>query len=241
MHVGDISFINIKGNSKPYGSEVIKVHRLLKNEVPHNEYALITESVLESSSGNSSNIDMKPLIGKYDFGEINYNYYSLSEHKPSRDSSMAKKLPAANIILSKEVVISAPIEEVYENLTNFSIKSKWQPGIKSMRFNPKEINRSGSKHQCIFDNFQIEFETFKVNSDGSFAYSFGEITKDIPLFESAANIYKLSKETETSALVRIEFWSNAKGWKKLAVPFLKKRFTKNLKSLLHALKEYSEN
>ena len=41
VHYGDIQFITVKDSKKPYGSNVIKVHRLLKNEVPIDEYAIV--------------------------------------------------------------------------------------------------------------------------------------------------------------------------------------------------------
>ena len=40
VHYGDLTFIKVKDFVKPYGSDVIKIHRLLKNNVPVNEYIL---------------------------------------------------------------------------------------------------------------------------------------------------------------------------------------------------------
>ena len=44
-HYGEIDFIKVKETLKPYGSSVIQAHRLLKNEIPINEYALYTDKV----------------------------------------------------------------------------------------------------------------------------------------------------------------------------------------------------
>jgi len=43
VHYGDIDFISVKEQRKPFGPEVIKVHRLLKNDVPFHNYLLMTE------------------------------------------------------------------------------------------------------------------------------------------------------------------------------------------------------
>ncbi|WP_256069739.1 DUF2652 domain-containing protein, partial [Staphylococcus aureus] len=40
-------FIKVKTIIKPYGRDVIKIHRLLKNKVPINEYVLFTNSAYE--------------------------------------------------------------------------------------------------------------------------------------------------------------------------------------------------
>ncbi len=42
VHYGNLAFIKVKHFVKPYGREVIKIHRLLKNEIPINEYILFT-------------------------------------------------------------------------------------------------------------------------------------------------------------------------------------------------------
>lgn len=47
VHYGDLTYIKVKKNVKPYGSDVIKIHRLLKNKISTNEYVLFTNSVFE--------------------------------------------------------------------------------------------------------------------------------------------------------------------------------------------------
>ena len=42
VHYGDLAFMKVKNFVKPYGRDVIKIHRLLKNHVPINEYLLFT-------------------------------------------------------------------------------------------------------------------------------------------------------------------------------------------------------
>ena len=42
VHYGELAFIKVKKNIKPYGRDVIKIHSLLKNKVPVNEYILFS-------------------------------------------------------------------------------------------------------------------------------------------------------------------------------------------------------
>ena len=74
VHYGDIEFIEVKGSKKPYGSHVIQVHRLLKNNVPLKEYTLFTENVMPINEADK-------LIAEYDFGNIAFSYNPLSQLK----------------------------------------------------------------------------------------------------------------------------------------------------------------
>ena len=49
-HAGPIEIVAVHGFQKPYGSDVILAHRLLKNDVPESEYLLFTETVEASGS-----------------------------------------------------------------------------------------------------------------------------------------------------------------------------------------------
>lgn len=80
IHKGNVSKINIKDHQKLFGTDVILVHRLLKNSIPENEYILITDQYAVDI--NSIEIDKKKWIsikrgsdnykylGKYDYSYI---------------------------------------------------------------------------------------------------------------------------------------------------------------------------
>ena len=44
-HCADLQFIEVKGNRKPFGPQVIEAHRLLKNSVDSENYALISKDL----------------------------------------------------------------------------------------------------------------------------------------------------------------------------------------------------
>ena len=46
-HSGKLQFIEVQGNKKPFGKSVIEAHRLLKNSVPSDNYALISQALSE--------------------------------------------------------------------------------------------------------------------------------------------------------------------------------------------------
>ena len=79
VHSGSIDFIKVKDKIKPHGSAVIQAHRLLKNQIQQDEYALITEAVSSTDQHFDFNgISPEKNQENYDFGPINYNYYPLA-------------------------------------------------------------------------------------------------------------------------------------------------------------------
>ncbi len=44
-HCGDIEFLEVQGNRKPFGKQVIEAHRLLKNSVESDNYVLISKEL----------------------------------------------------------------------------------------------------------------------------------------------------------------------------------------------------
>ena len=49
VHEADLSMITVKGKEKPFGEDVIRIHRLLKNSIAEKEYLLYTENMLDKA------------------------------------------------------------------------------------------------------------------------------------------------------------------------------------------------
>ncbi len=56
-HAGPIEIVAVHGFQKPYGSDVILAHLLLKNDVPESEYVLITGAVADTREGAGTTLD----------------------------------------------------------------------------------------------------------------------------------------------------------------------------------------
>jgi hypothetical protein len=82
VHYGEIAQFSIGRFDKLYGQSLIEAHRLLKNSIHKDTYALITEQYVTASSRN----EVKSLVGfqqceKYDIGEICYTYFPYLDRK----------------------------------------------------------------------------------------------------------------------------------------------------------------
>lgn len=77
VHSGEVGFTNIKNTKKPFGVDIIVLHKLLKNNVKHGEYILFTNQYL--SNGNSEKRNF--LREKFRDGQSNYENIGLVQYQ----------------------------------------------------------------------------------------------------------------------------------------------------------------
>ena len=217
VHYGEIEFIEIKDSKKPYGSNVIQAHRLLKNKVPINEYALFTEKVIPIEGE-----DKQQLKATYDFGDILFSYKALSHLK----ENLPKVNPVPNDVpkhcLIKETIeVNMPLLELYEILSNFDYRLLWFKGVNDLEYEKNRVNRAGLKHKCLVNNKEINQTTVtKKVSENQLVY--GESTTDMPFTKRMSNYFILEAINEDITKVDIEVYVDFKPFMILMKPFLKK-------------------
>ena len=226
VHFGEIDFITVKESRKPYGSNVIQVHRLLKNDVPENEYALFTENVLGLKPHEASRTN---LVASYDFGEISYKYDALAHLKKELPyvAPIPYEVPKHRLFVSQELV-NLPILELYEVISNFDYRLLWVKGIDTLEYDKNKVNRAGQKHQCLFDKNQSVSQTTvtKKAEDGQLVY--GESTTNIPLTNQVSIYYVLEKSKTGITKLNIEVYADFKLLGRLMKGILSKKLEKNL-------------
>jgi len=232
VHYGEIEFISVKNSNKPYGSNVIKVHRLLKNEVPISEYALFTKEVDLETVENAE----YQLQANYDFGAVNYAYEALSKYK--------KELPEIQLIpdnvpkhnlYSEEATIAMPILELYEIISNFDYRLLWNKGIDKVEYEKNRVNRVGDKHKCLVDKNVLNPTTVtKKTAKNQLVY--GESTTEAPFTKKLNIYYVLTPENDQKTRLRIEVFVDFKPFGILLKRLMKKNFKKvipkNIKELI---------
>jgi ribosome-associated toxin RatA of RatAB toxin-antitoxin module len=232
VHYGEIEFISIKDSNKPYGSNVIKVHRLLKNEVPISEYALFTQDVDTTTVENSE----FQLLANYDFGAINYAYESLSDYKKELPDIplIPDNVPKHNLY-SEEASINMNILELYEIISNFDYRLLWSKGIDKVEYEKNRVNRVGDKHKCLIDKKAINPTTVTKKSEKN-QLVYGESTTELPFVKKLNVYYVLTPETDQKTRLRIEVFVNFKPFGVLLKRLMKKNFKKvipeNIKELI---------
>lgn len=141
-HYGAIDFISVKDSTKPYGSTVIQAHRLLKNDIPISEYALFTDSVINTVAGENNHMN-----ATYDFGTMVFTYQSLSGFKEQLPyvAPIPQKVPKHKLFSITEVVKMSKLD-LYEVISNFDYRLLWVKGVDALEYEKNKVNRAGTKY-----------------------------------------------------------------------------------------------
>lgn len=207
VHSGEIGFTIIKNNKKPFGTDIILLHRLLKNDVNHQEYILFTAQFLSDNQNEKEPFLQNQLVegqSKYEqIGLVKYKYISLADLYDQVPDPPPVILPAKmkNPVV-KEHVFDIPLLDAYEYLSNFELKKKWSKNVREFKFEEGKINRIGTKHICVFEGGKAQFESV-TNDFGKSNIVYGERLLKFPLANDFTFYFILSSMEEKTK-IRIE-------------------------------------
>jgi len=177
IHYGNISINQVKTRSKLFGKDLIVAHRLMKNDISLKEYVLITNQLINACS---SWVEIEQVAwekpskghGDYDFGAIKYCYLSLApleSHIPQPTIEDYVLDPKMSKALSVESVINAPIESVFDVVSDTHAKHLWVLHVTGSDKTNSKITKNSSTHRCIMNGDENDpFFTsrgFKITKD----------------------------------------------------------------------------
>lgn len=191
IHYGEVTTKHVKEHDKLFGTDVIIVHRLMKNHVHGTEYALLTDSLTEQCEawGNDGHPDWGTAVpGEeiYDTGKVSFCHIDLEPLKklvPEPVPADYSIPEATENLFSGEQIVEAPIELVFDVISDMSFRHHWLEGLKgSDRLNHK-IAQPGSSHRCVIKN---------TEGDPTFVAHDYRIDKDVITFVESDHKQKIS-------------------------------------------------
>lgn len=248
-HIGELQFIHIQDKRKPFGVQVIEVHRLLKNNVASDNYLLLSKDLVDQinlqKNYYSKLFKFEEGKNEYDGKTINYLYSNIKKGELKlRPFAQAKKLSFSappNLVFKFEFPISA--SQLLEYITNYTYRNHWAKGVDELNFNENEVTRSGSEHLCVINGKQLNFTVVtKAGKPGQFVY--GELTTSPSFVDEFYQFYTISPLSKNSCQLMVESYFIAKSpIKKIMIAFVfkgavKKSIQKSLDSLLQFAKAY---
>ncbi len=176
LHYGDLMTRQVKNFNKLFGKDLIVAHRLMKNKVEAKEYVLFTHQLLNKCSAW---VEMEqaawdtPAKGEetYDFGPIKYCHLSLEPlavHVPEPRVEDYATPGATEMVMETEIVINAPIDMVFDMISDVTFRDKWIDGVTDTAELNGKITRNGSTHRCVMGNEVDPFftsHTFDISRD----------------------------------------------------------------------------
>ncbi len=236
-HSGPIQFITVHGNRKPFGTQVIEAHRLMKNSVPSDNYILLSDSLSEDLglAAGPHNEQFNFVAGKnhYDNRDVHYLYADLDPALIEIDplpGSYVVDLPGPPQLLDcREFPISA--EGLFEYISNFQYRHLWNTEADGFEFDENEVTKLGSKHVCVVNGQHLDFVTItKAVEPKQLVY--GEMTKDPGPVDELYQFFIITPLGPDRCRLEIEtFWKAQSVLKKLVLNLVAKRFFKKGLSL----------
>ena len=159
-HYGELAEKDIKGRKVLFGSDVILAHRLLKNHIKSDEYALLSDDLINSCDPESlfpelswSKINREK--EKYDLGEVNYCFIELGalmKNVPEPKTVDYGLQETTKLLFEHSRIIEAPLELVFSVISDYHIRSRFSPGQLGNAEINHEIFQNGSTHRCLINN-----------------------------------------------------------------------------------------
>ncbi len=241
VHCGELQFITVQEERKPFGQIVIEAHRLLKNSIQSDNYALISDSVAKIIG---LPVDYKSQLyhfnqgaDSYDSSEIGYLFSKIDKNNlklnPFAVPEVVDFKGPPSIIFIRNLKISA--NQLLEYITNYSYRHYWVKGVEKFEYNPEEVTRLGTEHVCIVDGKRLNFTTVTKEVDPD-SLIYGELTTDVPI-EALYQFFIIKPKSENTCQLTVEIYPKAKSiFAKLLLALLMKRaIRKSLKTSLDNL------
>lgn len=220
LHTGELQFLTVQGNRKPFGEAVIKAHRLLKNSVDSENYALISAELVAEidllEDNKSVLFDFNQGKDTYDGVDIPYIFSEIDSSKLKLNKFTMPLVvnPTMPPDFSRTLHFKVNTYEVYEMITNYRHRHKWVEGVDEFIFNENEVSRLGTEHVCIINGNHFNFTTV-IKDVPAHQLVYGELTFSLPPLEKLYQFFILDPINENECLLTIEmFWETKSVWQK---------------------------
>jgi Protein of unknown function (DUF2652)/Polyketide cyclase / dehydrase and lipid transport len=134
IHHGDAIVQKVAGRQELLGTDVIVVHRLLKNEVVEqlgiDAYALITQACVDASDIDPAALGMRAHTEHYDrIGDVQAWAHDLDRRWQEEETRARAFVSPAESILTVSVPTDVPPQVAWEFLTKPGQRMSWQPWV----------------------------------------------------------------------------------------------------------------
>jgi len=241
-HSGELQFMTVQQKRKPFGTQVIEVHRLMKNSIDNDNYVLLSKELanyIELPKNYQSKLfNFKEGENEYDGKKLGYLFSIINnEELRLKPFAQAKKIEfdkAPSLYFEKTFPVSGP--RLLEYITNYAYRYNWVHGVDKFNFNINEVTRVGSEHVCVINGKHLNIVTItKEGKPGQLIY--GESTSNPYPVDELYQFYIISPITQHSCKLELEVYWKAKSYfkKLLLVLFIKNVISRNVQAALNNL------
>lgn len=171
-HYGEFSTYTVKDFKKLIGKDVIVAHQLLKNDIDLHEYWLVTNNLFNTKETQRLPdwISWQQGNKETENGEVTFHYSMLSQLKEDvePDPVPLYALEGGKIkVASASKTVDADLISVFSIMGNFSLRSKWQQGVKDVDQISHPIYHVGVRYRINTDKGSkvIYSSSFRESND----------------------------------------------------------------------------
>jgi hypothetical protein len=236
-HYGQFSTYNVKDFSKLIGKDVIVAHQLLKNNIDLHEYWLVTSDLYKTKQQVRNLPEwINWLEGnkQTENGEIMFHYSMLT---PLKQNVEPDAIPEFGLGENKTMAISisktidADLMTVFKTMGDFSLRPKWQEGVRDIDQISHPIYHIGLRYRCISDKGaeNVYVSSFTQRAD---VISLSETNE-----EKTGSLYvTLKPVTGNNTLITFEYYIRKNLFSQMNFAlFMKTKFEKSFKRSLDNL------
>ena len=155
VHHGEAIVQKVAGRQELLGSDVIVVHRLLKNEVVERTgieaYALLSQASLDAAGLDGAALGLRPHVETYDrIGDVHAWVLDLERRWQEEEARARVFVTPADSTLTVSVPTTVPPQVAWEFLTTPGQRMSWQPWVTEVRVEGATGGRrgAGSANHC---------------------------------------------------------------------------------------------
>jgi uncharacterized protein YndB with AHSA1/START domain len=159
VHHGSAIRQKVAGHEELLGSDVIVVHRLLKNDVVErlgiSAYALISQQCIEATGLDPVALGMRPISETYEvIGAVGAWVHDLERRWQEEESRQRVRVAPAESVFTVSVATKAPPQVAWEFVTTPGRRAAWQAGVTDILVTDTTGGRRGvgATNHCVHGN-----------------------------------------------------------------------------------------
>jgi Protein of unknown function (DUF2652) len=241
-HYGEFTQYKVKNFNKLIGKDVILAHQLLKNEIEHHEYWLVTpqlagENIPPAEFANW--MKWGSSIKKTESGEVTFYFTQLGELKNEIEFEpfTQLELPDKIKMFSFSQEYNTDIITLFHATGDFNYRNQWMEGVKSVEEVNHFLPRVGMKCRCVFENGE------SILYSSSYSYTQGKIVFSETDEQKKSSVYfTLESLADKKTRLKIDYYIYPGILPRFLFNLSKRkqlegRYKKSLNNLIELLKE----
>jgi hypothetical protein len=172
---GEFTPLRVQQFEKLIGKDVIVAHQLLKNDIPHHEYWLVTQDLHGQPAALTPWMQWHTSAKETESGEISYSYTHLGPLKheipqPSIPQELAQKTKMLSVSRDYDV----DIKTLCYTVLHLEFRHLWYVGLQTIDEVEHVLPGIGSRHRYVLENGQtarMSISSFVYDPEGKTIFS----------------------------------------------------------------------